>query len=340
MQSTLNSSNTKLYEAAYFVESSKKSFPLDHSIAVRPLVSSDLIQWGDTQRKFICIEGDSDKLQVYLPDDEVITLSKLTVEVYNRYFNCKPALQHLFISNSCLQTYLLEEKPDQQPENRFTIALDSSLNDYADTLNFGTPVPAEQFSPEEKKENFKDELKTALTHPAIKINFISAFQLIFAYGNSTLQDTFANAKKILETLDLATVQDQEVCEILHLTEETIEGVFNLAIAKYNDQQYPESQALFYLLTTLKPYLFDLWYRSGIVAQDSGNYSYAIKSYSNALILKPELLEAHLFSIECYLDMGMEQKAQKEYEKLNKRVAELPHSEENSSLLEEAKSLLT
>lgn len=246
-----------------------------------------------------------------------------------------------------LEAMLKGEGPKKPEKGRFEIALDKSIKEYLDTLSFGEEEPGQLISPQAKRKKYEEELKEALTHSDLNAYLLTALQVIKGEGRqywdsqaySAIIEEFANAEKILASLNLEEPPEEDLGKILHLSNETIHHIFDLAVAKYNEERYPDSVALFVLLTVLQPKGFDLWYRTGIAAQSSENYTLAINSYATAASFNPDLIEAHLFSVECYLKQGMTAEAKVAYEKAENLHKTLPQSDEQDTLLEYANQLL-
>lgn len=240
-----------------------------------------------------------------------------------------------------LEAMLKGEGPKKGAKDRFEIALDKSINEYLDTFSFDEE-PGQLISPLAKRKKIGEELKESLTHSELNDYLITAVQVIKRDGKqyvekeiySKLLEEFTNANQILNTMGLEQTLTEDFSQILHLSSETITSLFNIAVAKFKEESFYDSLAIFVLLTVLQPDEFDFWYRTAIAAQACENYSLALDYYSIALILNPELIEARLFSVECYLKQGRASEAKQEYNEVEK----LPLSDDNQNLLIYVKSL--
>lgn len=271
------------YDGFYLIESSTKSIPIRKSIAVKPSVSGDTITWKNKDRKFIRIEEDIGftKLYVYLPNDEVITLSKVPEEVYNKI-----------------------------------IALNSSIDDYVDTLPFDTYDPANPIPSQEKKESYKAKVKKSFDEYGFDLKNHSkiARQLINQKCNSIVIKNDASSDEIQE-----------------IVRTNLDTIINLATHEYGEEHFPECLSLFTLLTDVEPDKFNLWHLKGIAAQACGNYSLALNAYSIALILNREHVEAHILSLECNLNLENEKAAVEDFRKAQQLIATMPPSERRDLL---------
>jgi tetratricopeptide (TPR) repeat protein len=245
-----------------------------------------------------------------------------------------------------LEAMLKGDGGKKKEKDRFEIALDKSIQQFLDTLSFDDE-PGQFLSSKAKREKFEQELKESLAHSDLNHYLVTAVQVIRRDGKqyldkevySTVLEEFANAGKILETMDLEASPTEDFGQILHMSGETINSIFNIATAKFQEEIHAECLSLFVLLTVLQPKEFDLWYRTGIAAQACENYSLALNAYTIAADLNPELIEAHLFSIECYLKLDMAEEAKEEFAETEKLVALLPPSDDRHSLLAYTKGLL-
>jgi tetratricopeptide (TPR) repeat protein len=334
MNNNIENRNDELFNAVYLVQSSDKSGSIHNTIAIRPAILENSVQWEDGEHKVIRIEGvpetpNLNRIHVFIGDKDVVTLSKLTVDVYDRYF--KNGGTHLkFKSDLSLQEHYLGIK--KQEENRYAIALEKSIREHADTFSFDEYDPADPIPPQEKKEQFIEELKNSYDNPdfrnyliqSVKVMREEGMQYLDNEAYSTLLKEFDAADKILSSMDLDEPMKENFGQFLQLSEATFNHIFDVAVAKYEEEQHPKCLSLFVLLTTLHPEEFDLWYRTGIAAQSCENYPLAINAYEIAAELNPGLIAAHLSCVECCLKLGMKIEAHEKYreaEKLDREMSE-------------------
>ncbi|MBS0655443.1 MAG: tetratricopeptide repeat protein, partial [Verrucomicrobia bacterium] len=153
-----------------------------------------------------------------------------------------------------------------------------------------------------------------------------------------VKENFNEAKSSLEKVD---PKEMRVDQVLGFTEHTIESIFTIGSAKCQEGDYPTALSLFIVLTILQPNDFDLWYRTAIIAQGCEDFDLALRAYAEAVKLNEGLVEAYLFSAECYLMKGLQQEAKEAYLKAEKVVETAsPVSDETRKLLDDLKIMLT
>lgn len=162
--------------------------------------------------------------------------------------------------------------------------------------------------PKLKKAQLKEELKSAIQLPSLHEQMQAACDLLAHNGSSyingeiylQLLNEFLSIDDTIDHLDLAADLSGDLQTIFNISDPVMEAILQMAIAKFQEEDYQDSLALLSLLTTLKSSSDDYWFRLGIAAQKSHKFELALKAYDIAIELNPELIGARLFSIECYL----------------------------------------
>jgi len=113
------------HEDVYFVQSSNKEIPLN-PIAIRPTIYEKRIEWEDTGRgtarqfsKLDLTPGKSstpEKITIQTTRNETITLSRLTLDIYNRILKKYVAGSPEFSSDEAIKQHYLKTNFDVYPE--------------------------------------------------------------------------------------------------------------------------------------------------------------------------------------------------------------------------------
>lgn len=130
-----------------------------------------------------------------------------------------------------------------------------------------------------------------------------------------------HSAEILGDLDLTLIMTANFKEILHVSNESVDAIVEIAVAKFDEEQFGACLALFTFLTVLTPESADYWFRAAIAAQHNQDDDLALKNYAIAAQLAPELAEAHIFAAQCYLNKGLSPEAAEEYEEAKKILSE-------------------
>lgn len=210
----------------------------------------------------------------------------------------------------------------KEKKNRFELETDKAIDAHLATLAFDQQDPSfDKFTtPEMKKARIRAELREQAKISELSQFIEQAFNILTSQGEKylakekfeLLNEDFAAGHEALEKIDLNIIPSENFQSLLHFSELTINSIFEMAVAKFNELQYPDSLALFILLNTLNPENADFWLRAGILAQKCENYELAIRLYSAAEAIDPSLLGPWVFSIDCYLKQDLKPEAQTAY----------------------------
>lgn len=94
--------------------------------------------------------------------------------------------------------------------------------------------------------------------------------------------------------------------------EALAAIEKVAVAKFDEEQYSGSLALFVFLTLLDPGNANYWLRAGIASQRNGNETAALQYFVAATEIDPEMCEAHVFAADCYLNQKRNEDADKHH----------------------------
>lgn len=229
-------------------------------------------------------------------------------------------------------------RPFKTEKSRFEMALDQHVQEMLDLLHpeEGAPLQIQLISPQMKRKKNEDEIKDIFKNDKLSSCIDLALSTVVDEGKEylhtaiyeTLLADFENTLKFLEHLDLDLIKKAHLPAV---KQETLDAIFQIAIAKFEEHQYEKTLSLFVLLTLFKSDDYDYWYRTGIAAQQCENYALAIEAYGFATILNPESLGAYLFSAECNLKLNQREEAKHQYEEAEKIARNIP-MEENWRLI--------
>jgi tetratricopeptide (TPR) repeat protein len=94
-----------------------------------------------------------------------------------------------------------------------------------------------------------------------------------------------------------------VQQMLGLETETLTGFYQIGQHLYDDRKVDDALAIFTLLTTLNNLMFDPWLAAGMCRSDRKEWFEAAYCYAMASILRYEDPAPHLYSAECYAELG-------------------------------------
>jgi tetratricopeptide (TPR) repeat protein len=135
------------------------------------------------------------------------------------------------------------------------------------------------------------------------------------------------------------LRETNLMTTLGLDSDNMEAIAHLGAATYDEGLYPDCQALYVLLSTLHPENHDYWYRLGIAAQQNEQFELALRAYAASILLDPDSPAAHLFSAQCYLELGMKGDAQVEFLEAKRLAESLPEDSEMQHLVASLATLL-
>lgn len=204
-----------------------------------------------------------------------------------------------------------KSKPPAQPKNKFEIETEKQIEDYLQTLSLPEGENS-LLTPEMQRNKAREELREKAKLSEFSTLVDAAFNILTSEGPSylepslyeSMQDDFEKANWKLDEMDLNAPQEESFQKLLDLSDSTIESILKIAIAKFNENRYPDSLSLFALLAMLVPENRDYWYRSGIVAQASGNHELATRLFSASIALDPSFIGAWVFIAESYLKSNL------------------------------------
>lgn len=98
-------------------------------------------------------------------------------------------------------------------------------------------------------------------------------------------------------------------DLLGISKEKIESIYQLACEYYAQKHYTESLDIALLLTQINPFFSNIWMLIGLCSGQMQKFESALLAYSMSIILEKSNVTAYLYSIECYLELKEYTKAQ-------------------------------
>lgn len=168
-----------------------------------------------------------------------------------------------------------------------------------------------------KKAQLKEEMTRNILFDDLTSQLSLAFNALLTLGKQTMNpDIYRQWEEKLYSIPelYDQISPDHPIEppqtLLHISDEMMDAALKLAQDKYEEENYPVSMSLFTLLTAFAPGTEEYWFRLGIAAQKSGQYSIALNAYHAACEINPQLVGAKLFSIECLLRENQRDEAMK------------------------------
>lgn len=200
------------------------------------------------------------------------------------------------------------------------LSIENHINKYIDSLNLEDEYGRNPFtSPAMKRAQLREELKAALKMPEFEKFISEAFKVLLTNHHyylepeicNQMEQEFLGIDEEIGNMDLDELPKENYQSLFKISDEVMDGILTIALAKYDEQDYESCLAIFSLLSGLNAENNEYWYRLGISAQKCENYPLALNAYTVALETTPDLLGALLFSCECNIRLN-EKDAAKQY----------------------------
>lgn len=211
----------------------------------------------------------------------------------------------------------LSKKPTT-PKSALDKELDKEIDAYVDSMEIEEdPNPLQ--SSKIKRESIRNEVKEAahlpelskLLEEAVGVIFLEGANYLNAEQNQQLITDFTNASTIFSSMHLSDSTDKNLQELTQISDDSMKSMVTIAIAKFVEERFEDSLALFSLLSILNPAYSEYWFRMGIAAQKCQNYELASRAFDAATQLDPKLIGARLFASECFVARQMPDQARAE-----------------------------
>lgn len=239
-----------------------------------------------------------------------------------------------------------QEKQNNVPLNKFELKSEKCINSL---INLGAnddyiPNPFESPTAHSQKLKLliRDEAKQYGFNKEIKnaINLIAmdSTNLTPQEAEQIKSDLF-KLKKYIDELSIDTNLAENLIQNAAFSQESIDLIFNLAIKKYENENLEECLCLFLLLSFLDATNSEYWYRAGIAAQIFNKYELALTLYTESLMCNPDNIAAKIFSIECYLNLGLMTEAIELLEELKHSIESIELEDKWISIIEQLELLV-
>ncbi len=221
-----------------------------------------------------------------------------------------------------------KSKPESEPikKNRFEVDLEDKISQRVDVLmKEEDPYTNKLLSPDIRREKIKNEIYEELDLSEFSDTIGTAIAILEEQGlqylneeeHSIVLEDIENIRNKLDSLDL-NITDQEIIKsIFKVSPTSLSLITRIAIAKFSEDQLPNSLSIFSLLTLLDSDNPDYWYRVGIVAQKCERYDLALRTFDVVKQLIPEFMGSRIFMTQCYLQVNLNHKAVEEMAEIKK-----------------------
>lgn len=205
-------------------------------------------------------------------------------------------------------------------KNKIELAGEKYINEYINSLPLEAEFGQDKLvTPAMRKAQIRHTLMTQMKSSEIDPYLSEAFNFLQTNGTQYLDgehyramlEQFDSIDELIEKMNFEQDMSEDVGEFFNFDSNVAESILDIAVIKFQDEEYRTSLSLLVLLSLLNPEYYDIWFRQGISAQKCENYDLALKAYQKALQLKPDLIGAILFSVDCYLEKDLPEDAKSE-----------------------------
>lgn len=208
-----------------------------------------------------------------------------------------------------------------QSSNRFSIAFEKAVKREVEK-QLAEQIEENKFlSRENLRQKIEEEVRRASDLSEFGAYITSAVRIFRHEGiryldeeqNRILLEGLSELGKKIDQLDLENLTDQSLYEAFEVLNPSVEAVLKMGIAKYEEDLYQDSLALFTFLTLIEAGEPDYWFRMGLVAEKDNKIDLALRAFEVAEDLNPGLAGPHIYAAECLLLKGLKQEARREVE---------------------------
>lgn len=96
--------------------------------------------------------------------------------------------------------------------------------------------------------------------------------------------------------------------IMCISDNTIENFYSSGMRYFNGKSFEPASHVFFVLTILDFYRYNLWLAYGLAEQSCGNMETALQAYARAALTDAESALPYIYSVECCLKIGEEHQA--------------------------------
>lgn len=161
------------------------------------------------------------------------------------------------------------------------------------------------------------QIKTAL-----KVVFSEGSRYLSEKENDKLISELSKVKKNLDKIGIKDITETMLQPLAKISDESIYSIYQIAQAKFLEEENVECLALFSFLCHLNPDNAENWFRLGVAAQQNENFEMASRAYAAALMIDPKHVGAKIFSAECFAERNLYPEAKKELAAAKKLIKDV------------------
>lgn len=256
-------------------------------------------------------------------------------------------MDHAYLSAIMHGEVSIKKKEAPKAETSKKIQLhkevDRQIDSYVDGLELEEDFNGSHnglMSPLQKKEKLKFEMKEAAKLTKLSQQLDAALTLLSSEASKyltqeafeRLKSDFNTASTVLSDVKAENFINTDLQKLAEISDETMQSIAEIAIAKFSEERFEECLSLFVLLTNLNPNNPDFWFRQGISAQKCNDLELASNSYEAAAELDRNAIGQVLLAAQCYI---MQDRTEEAKNKINaaKKIAAEAKGEVEASWLE-------
>lgn len=204
-------------------------------------------------------------------------------------------------------------KPKAETKIQLYKDMDKQIETYIDHMQFEEDyIINGLLSSRSKREKLKFEMKeaaklsklSAQMEAALAFLASDASQYLSSEAFQRLKSDFTEASSKLSDLKIENFMDSDLQNLAAISNETMQSIAEIAIAKFSEEKFADCLSLFVLLSNLNPNNPDYWLRQGIAAQKCNDLELASNSYDAAAELEPDSIGPVLLAAECYIKRNL------------------------------------
>lgn len=108
----------------------------------------------------------------------------------------------------------------------------------------------------------------------------------------------------VDQLSNAIVETPESFQALFgISDQTIEHFYQAGVRYYQTGHFKEASDIFYVMSFLNPYLFNVWLSLGLAEEQAHHYPKALEAFAMAAIVDMTSVIPHIHAAHCYIQLG-------------------------------------
>ncbi len=105
-----------------------------------------------------------------------------------------------------------------------------------------------------------------------------------------------------ESIEKLSAMPDHLQGILKISEQSFHYFYQCGERLFNTTHFKDARDVFFLLTLLNPYKYNVWIASGLAEKRFGDNNKALEAFAMAALLDLSSVFSHLYSAECYRDL--------------------------------------